>query len=307
MAARGSATVVWCRGGAWPLGPLAEPPAAPTAPPLASMAEPVSQVARLLMQMGSSASAMAAQTLAGAVGRALRGVLAEAPPLLHIIRPQRDAEVPRPEARTGDTLTERLAEAERVQPRAGPAQEREVSEAFLHQLLREVGTLRAETARLRREREHERPGDEPPSAGDAAEPATPRHRAAIGGEPSRPAEDEHIRRIMTAAMAQPRIPASEPDTPHTEIEDDEEVVTPTLHKAFFLWLGASGSIRQEMKMSKWTEAASKRWAMKEWKERAKAAGVDVKRLPGSLRPMVRALMAEYRAAPGAVRSTAPQS
>lgn len=48
-------------------------------------------------------------------------------------------------------------------------------------------------------------------------------------------------------------------------------------------------------------------AMKEWRKRAKDAGVDVARWPTSLRPMVKAFLAEYRSAPGAVRSTAERS
>lgn len=294
------------------MGLLGPPPEAPLhgTSLAAGVAEPLSQVARMLMTVGSSAGAVAAQSLAGMVGRAVRGILAEAPPLLRILGPARDQPPLRSEGHAGDSLTSRIAAAEDARAHEGAPPDRDVSEALMHQLLREVGSLRAETARLRRERDSDHVGDADPAIADAPEAARrPAHVGSVTAPP-RPVDEGHVQRILAAALTSPSHRAAtspEPDAQPAEDAVEEFMVSPTLHRAFFQWLGASGSIRQDMKVSKWAEAMSKRWALKEWRSRTKDAGVDIARMPTSLKPLVAALLDEYRAAPGAVRSTATRS
>lgn len=72
--------------------------------PATSVAEPISQVAKLLLHVGGSAGAVAAQSLAAAVGRAVRGILAEAPPPLRVLGPGRERAAPPQETRAEATL-----------------------------------------------------------------------------------------------------------------------------------------------------------------------------------------------------------
>lgn len=217
------------------------------------------------------------------------------------------ASCPPQENRAEATLVNRNVAAKAAHPQTALEPGRDVSEALVHQLLREVGSLRAETASLRRERGAEDAGP----ARCAAPVAPPRvaHAGAGAETSSTGADEDHVRRILSAALSPPPRSASsaEPEAPPADDDMSDFEVPPALHKAFFMWSGASGCIRTSMGLEKWAEATSKRCSMKEWRKRAKDAGVDIAGLPTTLRPMVKALLAEYRSVPGAVRSTAGQS
>lgn len=118
---------------AWPQRPaalhlLGAPTAGPQWPPshACQPVEPVSQVARVLLQVGSAASSIATQTLAGVADRmisaASRSLALDPQPLVQLLRPAPPAE-PAPERdapQSTETLTSRLVAADR----AGQAAER---------------------------------------------------------------------------------------------------------------------------------------------------------------------------------------
>lgn len=220
---------------------------------------------------------------------------------MQLLRPTPPGDAaPTQDAPQSAETTSRLAAADRVSQTAARGAP-DASEAVLSQLLREVSSLRAETAQLRREAGR---GTRATSTGAAEVHIDTMDSADLEDAEHGRAQD--VQRVMVEALS--ASPAGRPAAaPVTDADDDASIVTPALHRAFFRWMGASRTLRNDVDVVRWCEAASKRWALREWRDRAKKLGINVQDLPGSLRPLVRALLRAYLAEPGSVRGASPRA